>query len=221
MRDRALYRVVSEFIEASVRGAKAVVGRCLPPINPTDPERFHMYVHNSIFFSLALDGDFAVLQQMREKELQAQAEAQAQGENKGKEGEKVEKEGGKEGEKGEKEGGKEGGKEEKKEEKKGEEGVKKEETGAGAEGGEKGGKSGEKEGEKGEGEEKAEGENGAIQEAEQATYASANNDLRGTKLINEADVPGLSTLAMAIVDYRGHRVIAQVTIFSLIFLGEI
>ena len=47
-------------------------------------------------------------------------------------------------------------------------------------------------------------------ENEQATYASANNDLKGTKAYNNADVPGLYTLAMTIIDYRGHRIVAQV-----------
>ena len=47
-------------------------------------------------------------------------------------------------------------------------------------------------------------------DSEQATYASANNDLKGTKAYQEADVPGLYNLAMAIIDYRGHRVVAQV-----------
>lgn len=50
----------------------------------------------------------------------------------------------------------------------------------------------------------------AVVESEQATYASANNDLKGTKAYNNADVAGLYTLAMAIIDYRGHRVVAQV-----------
>ena len=49
-----------------------------------------------------------------------------------------------------------------------------------------------------------------LTESEQATYASANNDLKGTKAYQEADVPGLHNLAMAIIDYRGHRVVAQV-----------
>ncbi|RZS17678.1 hypothetical protein BHM03_00049852 [Ensete ventricosum] len=49
-----------------------------------------------------------------------------------------------------------------------------------------------------------------IADGEQATYASANNDLKGTKAYQEADVPGLYNLAMAIVDYRGYRVVAQV-----------
>ena len=51
-----------------------------------------------------------------------------------------------------------------------------------------------------------------LSESEQATYASANNDLKGTKAYQEADVPGLYNLAMAIIDYRGHRVVAQVRI---------
>lgn len=51
-----------------------------------------------------------------------------------------------------------------------------------------------------------------VAESEQATYASANNDLKGTKAYQEADVPGLYNLAMAIIDYRGHRVVAQVCI---------
>lgn len=51
-----------------------------------------------------------------------------------------------------------------------------------------------------------------LTESEQATYASANNDLKGTKAYQEADVPGLYNLAMAIIDYRGHRVVAQVNL---------
>ena len=55
-------------------------------------------------------------------------------------------------------------------------------------------------------------ENASLQvaENEQATYASANNDLKGTKAYNNADIAGLYTLAMAIIDYRGHRIVAQV-----------
>lgn len=51
-----------------------------------------------------------------------------------------------------------------------------------------------------------------LAESEQATHASANNDLKGTKACQEADVPGLYNLAMAIIDYRGHRVVAQVCV---------
>ncbi|RWW29130.1 hypothetical protein GW17_00006366 [Ensete ventricosum] len=56
-----------------------------------------------------------------------------------------------------------------------------------------------------------------ITDSEQATYASANNDLKGTKAYQEADVPGLYNLAMAIIDYRGHRVVAQVILETLLF----
>jgi hypothetical protein len=55
-------------------------------------------------------------------------------------------------------------------------------------------------------------EEAQLADSEQATYASANNDLKGTKAYQEADVSGLHNLAMAIVDYRGHRVVAQVCI---------
>lgn len=57
-----------------------------------------------------------------------------------------------------------------------------------------------------------------LAESEQATYASANNDLKGTKAYQEADVPGLYNLAMAIIDYRGHRVVAQVCTYALLTL---
>lgn len=44
LRDRALYKVTSDFVDAAVNGAIGVIGRCIPPINPTDPECFHMLV---------------------------------------------------------------------------------------------------------------------------------------------------------------------------------
>ncbi|CAI5968299.1 unnamed protein product [Closterium sp. NIES-65] len=239
LRDRALYRVSCEFADSAVRGAKAVIGRSIPPINPHDADRFHMYVHNNIFFSLAVDGDFAALQQIREAELKQQAEAEAAKKGEGEGGEK--KEGGEEGkEEGKKEGEKEEEKkvetkEEKKEkrdkkkkEKKDKKEKEKKEQEAAAEEkkveeakAEEGDK---KEGEKKEGEEgeKKEGEDAAaaaaaVTEAEQATYASSNNDLKGTMAVNNADIPGLYSLAMAIVDYRGHRVIAQSIIPGILY----
>ncbi|KAJ6302826.1 hypothetical protein OIU77_016843 [Salix suchowensis] len=57
LRDRALYKVTSDFVDAAIKGAIGVISRCIPPINPTDPECFHMYVHNNIFFSFAVDSD--------------------------------------------------------------------------------------------------------------------------------------------------------------------
>jgi hypothetical protein len=63
-------------------------------------------------------------------------------------------------------------------------------------------------------------EEAQITDSEQATYASANNDLKGTKAYQEADVSGLYNLAMAIIDYRGHRVVAQVCM-EIIFRGNL
>ncbi len=34
---------------------RAVINKSIPPINPLDPERSHMYIYNNIFFSFALD----------------------------------------------------------------------------------------------------------------------------------------------------------------------
>nr|GEZ62543.1 clustered mitochondria protein [Tanacetum cinerariifolium] len=49
-----------------------------------------------------------------------------------------------------------------------------------------------------------------LAESEHATNASSNNDMKGRKAYQEADVPGLYNLAMAIVEYIGHRVVAHV-----------
>ncbi|KAF3772620.1 Clustered mitochondria protein, partial [Nymphaea thermarum] len=59
LRDRALYKVTCDFVDAATKGAIGVINRCIPPINPTDPECFHMYVHNNIFFSFAVDSDLS------------------------------------------------------------------------------------------------------------------------------------------------------------------
>lgn len=44
LRDRALYKVSSDFVDAALNGAIGVISRCIPPINPTDPECLHMSV---------------------------------------------------------------------------------------------------------------------------------------------------------------------------------
>lgn len=153
LRDRALYKVSSDFVDAAINGAIGVISRCIPPINPTDPECFHMYVHNNIFFSFAVDAD---LEQLSRKQLSESnpdktlvKSARANGE---KSTTTVENNG-----------------------------VVVDDVASEAQ----------------------------LAESEQATYASSNNDLKGTKAYQEADVPGLYNLAMAIVDYRGHRVVAQ------------
>ncbi|KAL2596805.1 hypothetical protein AAZV13_11G124850 [Glycine max] len=61
LRDRALYKVTSDFVDAAINGAIGVISGCIPPINLTDPECFHMYVHNNIFFSFAIDADLEKL----------------------------------------------------------------------------------------------------------------------------------------------------------------
>eukprot|EP00250_Pteridium_aquilinum_P016315 c23046_g1_i1 orf=399-4781(+) len=176
MRDRALYKVNCDFADAAMKGAKGVIGRCIPPINPTDPERFHMYVHNNIFFSFAMDGDFTLMQQMHEQGSKEASNGEVKDTIKAVDDVvslKVELEDGPvniESEQAHNEGL-----------------PVTSDVDPTSEG------------------------NAALQvvESEQATYASANNDLKGTKAYNNADVSGLYTLAMSIIDYRGHRIVAQ------------
>ncbi|KAK1426603.1 hypothetical protein QVD17_15279 [Tagetes erecta] len=162
LRDRALYKVSSDFVDAAISGAIGVISRCIPPINPTDPECFHMYVHNNIFFSFAVDADLERLSRKQSSDLNLNSSERTLTKTSRANGEKIS--------------------------------VTTTEN---------------------------HNENGAVEvasdipseaqlaESEQATYASSNNDLKGTKAYQEADVPGLYNLAMAIVDYRGHRVVAQ------------
>ncbi|EXB93784.1 Protein KIAA0664-like protein [Morus notabilis] len=155
LRDRALYKVTSDFVDAAISGAIGVINRCIPPINPTDPECFHMYVHNNIFFSFAIDAD---LEQLSKKCVSEKSEMT---------------------------------------------------TNSGISNGEKCDKSCREEHDIVTESARDVSSETQSAETEQATYASANNDLKGTKAYQEADVPGLYNLAMAIVDYRGHRVVAQ------------
>ncbi|KAG5042225.1 hypothetical protein JHK87_006140 [Glycine soja] len=137
--DRALYKVTSDFVDAAINGAIGVISGCIPPINPTDPECFHMYVHNNIFFSFAIDAD---LEKLSKKLVDANSKSWSSSSLQS---------------------------------------------------------SSDKDSIPVHGESQ-------LAENEQATYASANNDLKGTKAYQEADVPGLYNLAMAIIDYKGHRV---------------
>lgn len=173
LRDRALYKVTSDFVDAAISGAIGVISRCIPPINPTDPECFHMYVHNNIFFSFAVDADLEQLSRKQASDVNLKIDSTS---SLNIVSDKVSS---------------------------------KSSVGATRVSGERSSGS------------NTEDLNGVIDlapevaaeaqlaESEQATYASANNDLKGTKAYQEADVPGLYNLAMAIVDYRGHRVVAQ------------
>lgn len=40
--------MTSDFVDAAINGAIGVISGCIPPINPTDPECFHMLVGPSI-----------------------------------------------------------------------------------------------------------------------------------------------------------------------------
>ncbi|KAJ2080480.1 Intracellular distribution of mitochondria [Coemansia sp. RSA 988] len=56
LRDRQFFKWHSEFAEAAVRGAMAVVDCEMAPLNPTDPEEQHMYLRDNIFYSKGFDG---------------------------------------------------------------------------------------------------------------------------------------------------------------------
>ncbi|EPS67381.1 hypothetical protein M569_07392, partial [Genlisea aurea] len=169
LRSRALYKVSSDFVDAATKGAIGVISRCIPPINPTDPDCFHMYVHNNIFFSFAVDSD---LEQLPRKQASEENSKTSVFQN------HVEIS---------------------------ENNLPHEISGDSTNGDSA----------------VSESDNNLkplspdapvesqLAESEQATYASSNNDLRGTKAFQEADVAGLYNLAIAIIDYRGHRVIAQ------------
>ncbi|PKA56552.1 Clustered mitochondria protein [Apostasia shenzhenica] len=178
LRGRALYKVTCDFVDAATCGAIGVINRCIPPINPTDPECFHMYVHNNIFFSFAVDADIGLIS----KDQLSSAASKFPGHNadsKSLNNIPVNASGNS---------------------------FRENCDGCSSISMSSNSNT--------EAQSIADGDNVAVAEvnivdSEQATYASANNDLKGTKAYQEADVPGLYNLAMAIVDYRGHRVVAQ------------
>eukprot|EP00560_Eucampia_antarctica_P006083 CAMPEP_0197824454 /NCGR_PEP_ID=MMETSP1437-20131217/1689_1 /TAXON_ID=49252 ORGANISM="Eucampia antarctica, Strain CCMP1452" /NCGR_SAMPLE_ID=MMETSP1437 /ASSEMBLY_ACC=CAM_ASM_001096 /LENGTH=1549 /DNA_ID=CAMNT_0043424079 /DNA_START=140 /DNA_END=4789 /DNA_ORIENTATION=+ len=54
-RAKLMHKVLSDFGEAALAGAMAVTDGSITPMNPNEPTRSHVYVHNNIFFSRALD----------------------------------------------------------------------------------------------------------------------------------------------------------------------
>lgn len=54
-RDRAVAKVYNDFLEAAVKGAQAIVGGNLTPLNPNESSRQQVFVYNQIFFSFAVD----------------------------------------------------------------------------------------------------------------------------------------------------------------------
>ncbi|GMP41829.1 hypothetical protein CsSME_00011793 [Camellia sinensis var. sinensis] len=174
LRDRALYKVTSDFVDAAINGAIGVISRCIPPINPTDPECFHMYVHNNIFFSFAVDADLEQLSRKSASDTNSKIESTSSLHNSSEKTSNKLSHGAARVSSGDKSNG-----------------PITEDIDSGTD-------------------LASDVPNEAqLAESEQATYASANNDLKGTKAYQEADIHGLYNLAMAIIDYRGHRVVAQ------------
>ncbi|KAE8679819.1 Clustered mitochondria protein [Hibiscus syriacus] len=154
LRDRALYKVTSDFVDAAISGAVGVINR----YKFGNVIYFHFrYVHNNIFFSFAVDSDMERLSRKRSVDTYSNSESRNEAAGSMNPNEVRSSMGGSDS--------------------------------------------------------VTELAQGSVEtplaESEQATYASANNDLKGTKAYQEADVPGLHNLAMAIIDYRGHRVVAQ------------
>ncbi|KAG6494254.1 hypothetical protein ZIOFF_049274 [Zingiber officinale] len=238
LRGRALYKVTCDFVDAAVKGAMGVINRCIPPINPTDPECFHikvlstgpilvyrlrqtdaavgypllrgvltqnywflscsdargyvilgtpfeitsqriLYVHNNIFFSFAVDSDLGHVTKSQEI-LKFNSQTVAENSTDQTSCNSLTRTF----------DNKLGGATtncnlvtSKSSDVVQNPGASDISTDASAE--------------------------AQISDSEQATHASANNDLKGTKAYQEADVSGLHNLAMAIVDYRGYRVVAQ------------
>ena len=50
-----VHKVLVEFGEAATVGAKAIIDGLIIPMNPNEPARSHVYFHNNIFFSRAVD----------------------------------------------------------------------------------------------------------------------------------------------------------------------
>ena len=54
-RDRGLRKIYSDFVDASTKGAQAIVNGSILPLNPNEPPRQQVFVYNTIFFSYAVD----------------------------------------------------------------------------------------------------------------------------------------------------------------------
>jgi protein TIF31 len=56
IRDRAMYKVHCDFVEAAIDGAMAVISGSVPPLNPLDAPLDRLFIYNSIFFCFAYNG---------------------------------------------------------------------------------------------------------------------------------------------------------------------
>ncbi|KAK6191420.1 hypothetical protein SNE40_003114 [Patella caerulea] len=55
IRERAIFKVHSDFVAAASRGAQAVIDGNVMPINPGEDSKMQMFIWNNIFFSLGFD----------------------------------------------------------------------------------------------------------------------------------------------------------------------
>ena len=53
--NRLVHKVLSDFGEAALAGVKAIFDGYILPMNPNESARAHVYLHNNIFFSRAVD----------------------------------------------------------------------------------------------------------------------------------------------------------------------
>ena len=52
---RLIYKLTADFGEAALLGVKGICENRVAPMNPNEPTRAHVYLHNNIFFSRAID----------------------------------------------------------------------------------------------------------------------------------------------------------------------
>ena len=55
LRERAIFKVHSDFVSAATRGAVAVIDGNVMAINPGEDAKMQMFIWNNIFFSLGFD----------------------------------------------------------------------------------------------------------------------------------------------------------------------
>ena len=73
---------MQDFGDAALSGTKAIVDGYIAPMNPNEPTRSHVYLHNNIFFSRAVDSGietFKMAQGDRAAKKSASRDAQCMG----------------------------------------------------------------------------------------------------------------------------------------------
>eukprot|EP00804_Cyclotella_cryptica_P028072 CCRYP_017280-RB/>CCRYP_017280-RB protein AED:0.02 eAED:0.02 QI:1062/1/1/1/1/1/4/164/1406 len=77
-RARMIHKVLSDFSDAALQGIHAIFDGYITPMNPNEPARSHVYLHNNIFFSRAVDAGldtFKIIQGDRAARKSASREA--------------------------------------------------------------------------------------------------------------------------------------------------